>query len=252
MSKKFTAQRKRAFLTYLGQSGNQTLSAERVKVSRSWVCLHRSGDPDFDAACRAAIAAAKAALEALASPPLADAPSPQPLSRKGRGAERWRYFEGHELVVRGTGGSGGGKRVQIGRAREKQWTPRAEKRFLSALAATCNVKAACAEVGMWPASAYNHRDRWPAFAERWREAEKIGFFRMEAAVVENGCNLFSEPEVEPDVRIEGMTIADAMEALRMHKHSVRRLGGKPGLPPRVASNEEIVKALKKRLRSFRG
>src|SRR5690348_9831086 len=117
MSKKFTAQRKRAFLTYLGQSGNQTLSAERAKVSRSWVQLHRSSDPEFDAACRAAIAAAKAALEGLASvtgpPPAPPAcgrgakdPSPQPLSREGRGAERWRYFEGHELVVRGTGGSG--------------------------------------------------------------------------------------------------------------------------------------------------
>ena len=33
MSKKFSAQRKRAFLTYLAQSGNQTLSAERAKVS---------------------------------------------------------------------------------------------------------------------------------------------------------------------------------------------------------------------------
>ena len=33
MSKKFSASRKRAFLTYLAQTGNQTLSAERAKVS---------------------------------------------------------------------------------------------------------------------------------------------------------------------------------------------------------------------------
>ena len=76
MSKKFSAQRKRAFLTYLAQSGNQTLAAERAKVSRSWVCLHRATDAKFDAACVAAIAAAR---EALSS-----APTPAP-PLKGRG-----------------------------------------------------------------------------------------------------------------------------------------------------------------------
>lgn len=244
MSKKFSAQRKRAFLGYLAQTGNQTISAERAKVSRSWVQLHRSSDPAFDAACVRAIAEAKAALEALSSAPL-----PNPSPAKGRGA-KWRYFEGHELVVRGTGGSGGGKRVQIGRAREKQWTPRAEKRFLSALTGTCNVKAACAEVGLWPSGAYEHRKRWPAFFALWEKAEKLGFVRIEAAVIEEGCNLFSEREVEPDIRIEGMTAADAMEALRMHKHNVRGIGKRPGLPERAASPAEIAKALKKRLTSF--
>ena len=37
-----------------------------------------------------------------------------------------------QLVVRGTGGTGGGKRVQIARARLKQWSPRVEERFLNA------------------------------------------------------------------------------------------------------------------------
>lgn len=236
LSKKFSAQRKRAFLTYLSQTGNVTLSAERAKVSRSWVRLQRAGDASFDAACAAAIAEAKRALLA----PNAPTPAP-PLKARG-----WRYFEGHELVVRGSGG----KRVQIGRAREKQWTPRVEKRFLSVLIATCNVKAACAEVGMCPPSAYNHRDRWPAFFELWKKAEKIGFLRMQAAMVENGCNLFSEPEFEPDVTIRDITIADVMEALRMHKHSVLGLGGRPGLPPRAASTAEVVAALRKPLKSF--
>ena len=152
-------------------------------------------------------------------------------------------------MVRGTGGSGGGKRVQIGRAREKQWTPRIEKRFLSALAATCNVKAACAEVGMWPPSAYNHRRRWPAFDALWKQAEEIGYLRIEAALVEEGCNLFSEREVEHDIRIEGMTVWDAMQLLHMHKHQVRGIGGRPGLPPDpLASDDEVVKALARSLR----
>jgi len=52
MSKQFSAQRERAFLDYLAASGNQTLSAERANVSRSWVGLHRASDAGFDAARR--------------------------------------------------------------------------------------------------------------------------------------------------------------------------------------------------------
>ena len=243
MSKKFSAQRKNAFLRYLSQTGNQTLSAERAKVSRSWVRLHRSSDPAFDAACREAIEEAKAVLRDAASSGSV-APQDERLKRN------WRYFDGHELVVRGTGGSGGGKRVQIGRARAKQWAPRTEKRFLSVLSATCNVKAACAEVGLWPPSAYNHRQRWPAFFELWEKGEKLGFLRLDAAIVENGANVFSEREVDPDIEIRGMTIEHVMQAIHMHKHAVRGLGKAPGLPPSNPSAKEVADALAKRLKSF--
>ncbi len=83
MSKKFSAQRKNAFLRYLSQTGNQTLSAERAKVSRSWVRLHRSSDPAFDAACREAIEEAKAVLRDAASSGSA-APQDERLKRNCR------------------------------------------------------------------------------------------------------------------------------------------------------------------------
>jgi hypothetical protein len=265
VSAKFGAQRKRAFLTYLAQTGNQTLSAERAKVSRSWVCLHRANDAAFDADCRSAIAVARAALREAAStssaapqderrghtphPPTADAAGPTH-SPAGRGAKKWKYFDGHELVVRGTGGSGGGKRVQIGRAREKQWTARVEKRFLSALASTCNVKAACAEVGMGVVSAYSHRRRWPLFASAWAKAEETGFLRLEAALVAAAAGIGEEPEFAPDIPIEGMTVWHAMQLFFMHRHQVRGIGGRPGQPPRLlATDEEVVKALTRSLRA---
>ena len=95
MSKKFSAQRKRAFLTYLSQSGNQTLSAERARVSRSWVQLHRSSDAEFDAACRAAILRYASSAGSAAT-------------QDERFGEKWRYHDGVELVVEsvvaGTGG----------------------------------------------------------------------------------------------------------------------------------------------------
>ena len=149
MTRKFSQARREAFLAALRETGNRTLAAERAKVSRSWVSLHRRSDAEFRRACEEAVREAK---ERLAAHPDREPPT------------GWGFLDGEELVVRGTGGSGGGKRVQIARARLRQWSPRVEERFLTALTATCNVRAACAEVGMTPASAYAHRGRWANFA----------------------------------------------------------------------------------------
>src|SRR5690349_15806794 len=158
MTAKMSEARRRAFLSALTDTGNQTLAAERAKVSRSWVQLQRSTDADFKRAVEDAVAAARELLgpNAACKPPAG-----------------WGFLDGEELVVKGTGGPAppgarhgglGGKRVQIARARIKQWSPRVEKRFLETLSATCNVKAACAEVGLTPASAYAHKKRWQGFA----------------------------------------------------------------------------------------
>ena len=248
MSKKFGAQRKRAFLTYLSQSGNQTLSAERARVSRSWVQLHRSSDTEFDAACREAILRYASSAGSAAT-------------QDERFGEKWRYHDGVELVVEsvvaGTGGSAlrqaqderkPGKRVQVRRARLKQWTPRVEERFLAALAATCNVKAACAAVGLWPPSAYNHRKRWPEFARAWDEAVETGYVRIEAALVEHGRNSFEARGEAPEVKMPPMTVEQAIHLLHMHKHQVRGAGKRPGLRERVMTPEEAERELAKGLR----
>lgn len=47
MSHKITQTRKNAFLAALRVSGNQTLAAERVGVSRSWVQLHWTRSPQL-------------------------------------------------------------------------------------------------------------------------------------------------------------------------------------------------------------
>jgi len=210
MSKKFTAQRRNAFLKALAQTGNQTIAAERAKVSRSWVHLHRSTDPAFREGMDAAIGQAKARLAGAVS----RAPDAGP-----------DYHDGAELVVRGTNG----RRTQIARARTKQWSPRVEVRFLRALGQTCNVKAACAEVEMTAASAYAHRDRWPRFAALWAEALEHGYVQIEMALLQAGANFLSPSEVEPVPEITGMTVDRAIYLLHMHKHQVKLLGKRPGL-----------------------
>ena len=223
MSAKFGARRIEAFLAALRETGNRTIAAERAKVSQSWVQLHRSGDPEFRRACEEAVAEAKAVLR--------DAAGAAPQDERGgtnAPPSGWGFLDGEELVVKGTGGSGGGKRVQIARARLKQWTPRVEERFLATLAATCNVKAACAEVGLTAASAYNHRKRWRAFAERWDEAVEIGYARLEAGLLEHAGNMLSGEGPPVFVAMPEMSFADAVHLLHMHKHQVHGIGKAPG------------------------
>jgi hypothetical protein len=227
VTRKFSQARRHAFLAALRATGNQTLAAERAKVSRSWVQFHRSEDPAFRAAVALAVDEAKAMLCQGQG------------ERDGNGAG---YAHGAELVVRGTGGAGGGKRVQIARARLKQWSPRVEERFLEALAGTCNVKAACAEVGLTAASAYNHRRRWPAFARRWDEAIGLGYILLEFALIEAAGNIFSgdEPVVPgPAGVVRDLTADQAIHLLHMHKHQVRGIGKRPGLVPQPPDIEDI-------------
>lgn len=222
MSRKFSEARREAFLAALRETGNQAIAAERAKVSRSWVQLHRSEDAAFRRAVDEAVAQARAALQRTEDD-----------QRRGcRPPSGWGFLDGAELVVRGTGGAGGGKRVQIARARMRGWSPRVETRFLTALTATCNVKAACAEVGLTPASAYNHRRRWPAFATRWDEAIRLGYDQLEMGLIEAACNFLSRQEPADAAPIREMTADHAIHLLHMHKREVRGIGGRPGLRAR--------------------
>jgi hypothetical protein len=229
MTAKFSQARKNAFLAALRQTGNQTLAAERAKVSRSWVTLHRSSDPEFRRLSDAAVEEAKAALRQAQGERGGDKPP-----------SGWGFLDGAELVVRGTGGSGGGKRVQIARARLKEWSPRVEERFLATLAATCNVKAACAAVGLTAASAYGHRKRWAAFERKWDAAVEDGYVRLEMGLIEAAGNFFSDEEL-PDAEpmITGITADHAIHLLHMHKHQVHGLGKRPGLLARWPDIEDV-------------
>lgn len=258
MTGKIDESRRSAFLKTLGESGNFTLAAERAKVSRSWVLLHRKRDAEFDAACGEALRSAEMALRARPSSSLGTSgegkagQSFDELRTNGKGGGGtqppigWSHRAGVELVVRGTGdGIGGHRRVQIARARLKQWDKRAEDRFLEALAATCNIRAACSAVGLTPASAYKHRECWPAFGRRWDKVVEIASERIECGLIQAACNFYSSPEdqVPADVPIAGMTAEIALLLLRLHRQGVR--GGRrgPGRPPRVATGAEVKAAL---------
>ncbi len=231
MSAKISPARRAAFLKAVRETGNQTIAAERAKVSRAWVQLHRSTDPQFKADVAAAVAEARACLSH------AEARKPP---------SGWGHLDGEELVVKGTNG----RRTQIARARLKQWTPRGEDRFLQTLSATCNVKAACAEVGLTQASAYQHRERWPRFAERWAGAVWTGYVRIEGALAEHAENLFSRSEIPPEIDMPPMTVEQAIHVLHMHKNEVRGIGRRPGRWRRPRRLEEVHDSILRKIEAI--
>lgn len=168
--------------------------------------LHRSTDPAFDSAVSGAIETAKARLRKNGS------------TRPPRG---WGYLDGAELVVRGSNG----RRVQIARARLRQWTPRGEQRFIAVTEATCNVRAACAAAGLSVASAYRHRERWPGFARRWDGAVVAGYPRLQGALTAGAIALL-DPEIslhEGRVpALEPMNVDHAIALVRLHERRVVR------------------------------
>jgi hypothetical protein len=223
MTARMSEKRRGAFLEALEACGNQTLAAERVCVSRSWVCKERGLNPDFDEECRRVIAAAQARLRQ---------------SEGNRPPAGWGHLDGVELVVRGTKG----RRVQIARARAGQWTAASEERFLEVFAATCNAKAAYLAAGKSKGSAYTHRRRWPGFERRWEDAEAMGYGQLEEALCERGENLFSSPGLPADVpapSLPAMTVQEALQLLKLHQYQVREIGRKPGRWRRPRSLDEV-------------
>ena len=156
MSRKFSPQRRNAFLAALRATGNQTLAAERAGVSLSWV----AAAPDE----RSSVQRRRAEGDRGSR----GGPSRHGFDRLGRSSgvsgarsskppPRWAWHDGEELVV---AGRADGPR-KIVRARIGQWTPRLEARFCAALRQCCNVALACRAVGLSAAAAYRHRARWP-------------------------------------------------------------------------------------------
>jgi len=117
--------------------------------------------------------------------------------------------------MRSLEGVSNGRRIQIARARLHQWTPRVEDRFLQALGATCNAKAAYTEAGMSKGSAYTHRERWPRFARRWQAAEAIDSKRLEFALARHGANLFSSRDLPPAMPVPPMSVDGVLSPLRV-------------------------------------
>jgi hypothetical protein len=100
-------------------------------------------------------------------------------------AERKRGPDGRFLAERGAPPTRGAlQALQEKPVRRDGWSPARRTRFLSTLAATCNVTLACETAGMSDVGAYKLRQRDAAFRAAWRRALREGYARLESDLLQ--------------------------------------------------------------------
>jgi transposase-like protein len=175
--RRFTAERRAAFLAHLRRSGNQAAAARSLGFDRTVPEARRRRDAAFELECRAALDEASRRLAGAADP----------FARDGDVA-----FE----TIRG----GRRGRVQIVATRTGKWSKRAEDLFLDILRDCGNVAAAARATGFSQSLIWQRRRKWPEFARRieeaLEEAELVLEFRLATHGVDR-CGIDGEAEAPP-------------------------------------------------------
>lgn len=133
-----------------------------------------------------------------------------------------------------------------------RWTAKKKAAFLDHLAATCNVKAAAAVIGVDPASVYALRRHDLDFAAAWHDALEAGYAMLEtqlvghalsgggARLIDNGATDLTGP-IDVDL---------ALRLLAAHKTRAADRPRRGGPPRQLASPDDTDAAILKKLRSM--
>lgn len=152
-------------------------------------------------------------------------------SRKEQAAANPNATGPRGTVLRASGRHG----PQVTETMGRFWTDEAETIFLDELAATCNVTLAARACGFSGVTVYRRRRQDAGFAARWEEALAIGYTRLETALVRRATEM-AEDGPDPDAPMPDMTVAAAINLLRLHKagaaeHRAARGAGPRRRPP---------------------
>jgi hypothetical protein len=237
------------YIKALSETGNVTLAAERVGRDRSTFIKLCARDKAFAARCGAAVAEFR--LSALRKGPSTirssrNGPPPREISGRSDGA--LKSARGELVLVHGKR-----RPAQIRRAGGGELTQAGIDVFLKTLAATANVRLAAESVGVWPNAIRNRRLRDPAFDQAVRDALKIGYDRLEAALVESAMRAFDDgdPETAGTAELPAMTVDQAFMLFVQHRRTCRDGWASKRAEHQSASNAEIAHALERRLKNWR-
>lgn len=137
-----TAEERARFLQVMRETGNRKAAAAAIGVEPRLMDQRREHDPELD---RDWEAAAQAAHQGLS-----DASGPFDCPQNGK----------LNMIRRGKRG-----RLQLVSTGEDRWNMAVERRFLEALRACGNVRAAARAVGFSEGTIWERRRKWPAFAK---------------------------------------------------------------------------------------
>jgi len=155
-----------------------------------------------------------------------------------------RKAEGRQRVVRRT--RWGMQRVRC----RRQWTERAEERFLDQLAASCNVETSCQEAGVSHTTVYRHRRKRPEFAAKWQEALEQGYARLEMVALEGAIAALQGAGPDASRPIAGMSAETAIRLLTLHRAAVTGVGKKSGWQRPRRSIEEAQASILAKLEAI--
>jgi hypothetical protein len=194
-----------AFLRIVRRTGNVRDACRALGVHRATYTRRRAKCAAFAADWDAALAVASAALAV---------PAPPTLSRTDR--------EGEPRATRTAGG-----RLQLRRHRPGRITRAHEQAFLSALAATANVRLSAAAAGFSHSAFYRRREASPAFAREMRLALQTGYDRIEFALLagfDPGSHADDAWRRNDQLPMPSMTVDQALMLLQLHQREARLFG----------------------------
>ena len=221
-----------AFLAALAECGNARLAARRLDVHRGTYAKRRARDPGFARRWAAALAAAQAALA----------------DRVDR--------SGDHVVGRYRG------RPQLRRHRAGTIGPAEEHAFLVALGGSANVRLAAAATGLSRGSFYHRARHDPDFRAAMRDALRIGYDRLESAVMNrvlrdldpnalgDGKRAPEWQEAAAGAPLPPMNAEHAMQLLILHRNTCRRGWDHRNAPAIDVSTAELGRTLRRHMRAL--
>lgn len=145
---------------------------------------------------------------------------------------------------------GNSRRAKRVRTTGWQWSEEAEEIFFDALAASCNVCLAASEAGYATPTVYRQRQRRPDFAARWDAALAQGYARLEMGLVQAAVDSIDGVEFDASRPIPKMSVAEAMNLLKLHGPSVRGERGGAGRFGKRRTLDEVRASIIKKIEAI--
>jgi hypothetical protein len=201
-----------AFLAELRRTGNVRDAARTLGLHRAMLTKRRAAHPGFAAEWDAALAVANAALAS------------------------GTHDDAEPRIVRTASG-----KLQLRARKPGDLTPAAEQAFLTALAATANIRLSAAAAGYSHATFYARARAHAGFAREMRLALERGYERLELALLESVA-----PDAHRDdhwrhnapAPMPPMSPEQALQLLYLHQKEARLLAEPPHLKRRRGETSE--------------
>jgi len=146
-------------------------------------------------------------------------------------------------------------RIRLRKPARNAWTREKERKFLTVLSDTCNVKLAAAEAGVSPQRAYERRRTHARFHSGWVEAIGLAYARLELILLDralNGVERIVKRRDGSEERMVDYSNQVALTLLKMHRDTAIEADSEPPVEDADELREKLLKKLERlRLREER-